>query len=79
MADERTPAQIQREIEQARDQLAVSLDQLAERTSPKRLATQTKDNLMAQAMSPQGKKVIAITTAAIASLILLSRIRARRH
>ena len=79
MANQRTPAEIQREIEQARTQLAVSLDQLAERTSPKRLAAQTKNSLVAQATSPQGKKVIAITAAAVVGLIVLSRMRSRQH
>ena len=79
MANERTPADIQREIETARNQLAVSLDQLAERTSPKRLAGQAKQGLLASATSPKGKKVIAGTTAAIVGLIILSRRRARGH
>ena len=77
MADERTPAEIQREIEQARTQLAASLDQLAERTSPKRLAEQAKRSLLASAASPKGKKVIAVTTAAVVGLIVLSRLRSR--
>ena len=34
----RSPEQIQREIESSRAQLAVTLDQLVEKTSPKRLA-----------------------------------------
>jgi hypothetical protein len=77
VASERTPAQIQAEIEQARIQLASSLDQLAERTSPKRLAAQTKTNLLASATSPKGKKVIAASAAAIVGLIVLSRLRTR--
>jgi hypothetical protein len=77
VASERTPAQIQAEIEQARNQLASSLDQLAERASPKRLAAQTKTNLLAAAMSPKGKKVIAASTAAVVGLIVLSRLRSR--
>jgi hypothetical protein len=77
MATQRTAADIQREIEQARDQLAVSLDQLAERTSPKRLANQTKENLVAQATSPKGKKIIAGTAAAVVALIVISRLRNR--
>lgn len=77
MANERTPAEIQLEIEQARVQLASSLDQLAERTSPKRLASQTKQNLLEQARSPKGQKVIVGTIAAVVGLIVLSRIRSR--
>ncbi len=77
MAAERSPADIQREIEQARIALASSLDQLAERTSPKRLAASTKDNLIAKATSPQGRKVIALSAAGVVALIALSRWRAR--
>ena len=79
MANERTPAEIQQEIEQARVQLASSLDQLAERTSPKRLANQTRQNLVAQAKSSKGQKVIAGTVAAVVGLIVLSRVRRSKH
>ncbi len=77
VANGRTPAEIQSEIEQARVQLASSLDQLAERTSPKRLAEQTKQSLLAKATSPQGKKAIGATVAAVAALIIISRRRKR--
>ncbi len=79
MAGERTPADIQHEIEQARVLLASSLDQLAERTSPRRLVAQTKQSLLEQATSPRGKKVIGITVAVVAGLIVLSRVRSRGH
>ena len=78
MTDERTPAEIQREIEQARVQLASSLDQLAEQTSPKRLANQAKQSLIEKASSPQGKKVIAGSVAVIVGILALSRIRTAR-
>ena len=77
MAD-RTPAQIQAEIEGARVALASSLDQLAERTSPKRLATQAKDAAVEKASSEQGKKVIAGSVVAVVALIVIARIR-RAH
>ena len=77
MANGRTPAEIQAEIEQARSELASSLDQLAERTSPKRLAEQTKQSLLAKATSPQGKKAIGATVAAVTALIVFSRLRKR--
>jgi predicted metalloprotease with PDZ domain len=77
VANGRTPAEIQAEIEQARGQLASSLDQLAERTSPKRLAEQTKQSLLAKATSPQGKKAIGATVAAVTALIIISRRRKR--
>lgn len=77
MAD-RTPAQIQAEIEGARVQLAASLDQLAEKTSPKRLANQAKDAAVEKATSDQGKKVIAGVTVAIVALVVLARVRSAR-
>ena len=77
MAD-RTPAQIQAEIESARVQLASALDQLAEKTSPKRLATQAKDAAVEKATSDQGKKIIAGSVAAVVALIVLVRVRKSR-
>jgi hypothetical protein len=75
---DRTPAQIQAEIEGARVQLASSLDQLAEKTSPKRLANQAKDVAVEKATSEQGKKVIIGTAAAVVALIVLARVRNAR-
>ena len=77
MAD-RTPAQIQAEIEGARVKLASALDQLAEKTSPKRLATQAKDAAIEKATSDQGKKIIAGSVAAVVALVVLARARSAR-
>jgi hypothetical protein len=78
VAMERTPAEIQREIEQARVNLASAVDQLAVRTSPKRLAAQAKATLMEKAMSPQGKKAIGGSVAAILVILILARVRKAR-
>ena len=78
VANERTSAQIQREIEDARGQLASSLDLLVERTNPKRLANQAKTTLIEKATSPQGKKIIAGSVAAIVLLFVLARVRSAR-
>lgn len=75
---ERTPAQIQAEIEGARVELASSLDQLAERTSPTRLANQARDAAVEKASSEQGKKVIAGSVAAVVTLLVLARVRRAR-
>jgi hypothetical protein len=75
---DRTPAQIQAEIERARIALASSLDQLAERTSPKRLANQAKDAAMEKATSDQGKKIIAGSVVAVVALVVLARVRRAR-
>jgi hypothetical protein len=74
-----SPADIEQEIEQARLALAASLDQLAERTSPKRVLATTKDNLIARAKSPQGQKVIGATVIGVVALLALSRWRRARH
>jgi hypothetical protein len=75
---DRTPAQIQAEIEGARVALASSVDQLAERTSPKRLANQAKEAALEKATSDQGKKVIAGSVAAVLALVVLARVRRAR-
>jgi hypothetical protein len=76
VAGERSAEDIQRDIEQARASLAVAVDQLADRTSPKRLADDVKQKLIARAKSPQGQAVIA--GAGVVVLLLVVR-RVRRH
>jgi hypothetical protein len=76
VAGERSPEEIQRDIEQARAALAVAVDQLAERTSPKRVTNDVKQALVAKASTPQGKAVIG---AAGALVLLLVVRRIRRH
>jgi hypothetical protein len=57
--DQRSAEEIQRDIQQARASLAVAVDQIAYRTSPKRVANNAKAALMAKARTPQGKAVLA--------------------
>ena len=59
MAGERSADEIQRDIENARESLAVAVDQLAYRTNPKRIADNAKQTLKDKAQTPQGKAVIA--------------------
>ena len=73
---ERTAEQIQSEIEQARDALATAVDQLAVRTSPKRLVSDTKQSLRAKAQTPAGKAVIGGAGAVVLVLVVL---RFRKH
>ena len=73
----RTPEQIQREIEEARDGLAGALDQLAVRTNPKRLANDAKESLVAKAKSPIGLAVIGVSVAGIALLVAKNLRRSR--
>jgi hypothetical protein len=73
---ERSAEEIQRDIEQARTALADAVDQLAERTSPKRLVAQVKATVRQQAQTPAGKAVIG---AAGVLVVLLVVRRIRKH
>jgi hypothetical protein len=59
VAGERSADDIQRDIEQARASLAVAVDQLAYRASPKRVAENAKQTLKQKVQTPQGQAVIA--------------------
>jgi hypothetical protein len=74
---DRGPEQIQREIEQARVKLAGAVDQLAYRTSPKRIAESAKQILRERAQSPAGKAVIGVTGGLVV-LLIVRRIRRGR-
>ena len=78
MTVQRSPEEIQREIEEARASLATTVDQLAERTSPKRLADLAKQNLKAWTRTPKGQAVVGGTTLLIA-LLIAARVRAVRR
>jgi hypothetical protein len=71
---ERSADEIQRDIEQARASLATAVDQLAERTSPKRLANEAKQSLVAKAQTPQGKAVLG-GAGLLVALLIIRRIR----
>ncbi len=77
MAANRTADDIQRDIEQARTSLATTVDQLAERTSPKRMLNDAKQNLIAKAQTPAGKAVVG-GAGALVALLVVRRFR-RRH
>lgn len=70
----RDPETIQRDIEQARDALASTLDQLAERASPSRLVDNGKRSVRAFFASPKGKIVLG-SAGAIVVLLVVRRIR----
>ncbi len=76
MAVERSADEIQRDIEQARASLADAVDQLAYRTSPKRMSENLKASLKQRAQTPQGQAVIA--GAGLLVLVLVIR-RFRKH
>lgn len=65
---ERSPAEIQKDIDTARDRLAGTLDQLTERASPKRLVANGRQSVQDFMASPKGQ---AIAAGAGALLVLL--------
>ena len=78
MVTQRDASEIRTEIEQARDQLAVAVDQLADRLAPKRLVEDTKAALKQKAMTPQGKAVLAGAGLLLGVLMIRNLRRSRR-
>jgi len=76
VAGERSADEIQRDIEKARAGLAESVDQLAYRTNPKRVADNAKITLRAKANSTEGRIVIGVTGGLVVLLIIR---RIRKH
>ncbi len=74
MAGDKSPEQIQQEIEGARQALATSLDQLVERTSPKRLADQGKQRALAWAKTPTGMAVLG-GVGVVAAFLMVRKFR----
>jgi hypothetical protein len=72
---ERDPDTIKQEIDKARDQLASTVDSLAVRANPRRLA----DDARARAIRFVKKPAVAISLAGVAALTLALTIRRIRH
>jgi Protein of unknown function (DUF3618) len=72
---ERDPDTIRQEIDQARDQLASTVDYLAERANPRRLA----DDAKARAIAFVKKPAVAISLAGIAAVAVALTIRRIRQ
>lgn len=70
MAD-RDPEAIKQEIDRARDQLAATVDLLAERADPRRLA----DDIKARVIEFVSQPVVIVTLAGISSVVLVVVIR----
>ncbi|MCV7349003.1 DUF3618 domain-containing protein [Mycobacterium parmense] len=70
MAD-RDPETIKQEIDQARDQLAATVDSLAERANPRRLA----DDLKARAVEFVKKPVVIVSLVGISSVVAVVVVR----
>jgi Protein of unknown function (DUF3618) len=72
----RDPRQIQLEIDAARESLAATLDHLAYRSSPKRVADQGRDAALRFLQTPVGMAVIG-GVGLLVSLAVVQRIRHR--
>jgi hypothetical protein len=68
----RDPDTIQREIEQARDALADSLDALSERANPKRLVDSGKQSLQSRLAEPKVRYAL-IAVGALVALAIVRR------
>ena len=70
MAD-RDPDDIKQEIDKARDQLALTVDALAERANPSRIA----DDVKAGVLEFVKKPVVAVSIAGLGAIVLVVFIR----
>ena len=73
MAD-RDPDTIKREIDEAREQLATTVDALAVRANPRRLADDAKASLLVFVKKP----VVAASLAGVGTIVVIVLIRRRR-
>ncbi|MDV3130633.1 MULTISPECIES: DUF3618 domain-containing protein [Mycobacterium] len=74
MAD-RDPDTIKQEIDQARDQLALTVDSLAERANPRRLADDLKAGLVQFVKKPP----VAISLAGVGTVVIVLVVRRIRR
>jgi len=72
---ERDPDTIKQEIDKARDQLASTVDSLAVRANPRRLA----DDVKARAIGFVKKPAVAVSLAGVAALTLALAVRRIRR
>jgi hypothetical protein len=72
---ERDPDTIKQEIDAARNQLALTVDSLAERANPRRLA----DDAKSKAIGFVKKPAVAVTLAGILALAAALAVRRIRH
>lgn len=68
----RSPAEIERELEQARRRLATNLEQLTDRLSPKAIAARSADKAKLQVVdssgAPRTNRIAALGAAAVAMI-----------
>jgi hypothetical protein len=73
---DRDPDTIKQEIDQARDQLALTVDSLAERANPRRIADDVKSGLLKFVKRP-AVAVSLVGVGAVTIVIVVRRIRQR--
>jgi hypothetical protein len=71
---DRDPDTIKREIDEAREQLATTVDALAVRANPRRLADDAKSAVLQFVKKP----VVAVSLAGVGTVVLVVLIRRRR-
>lgn len=74
MAD-RDPEAIKKDIDAARDQLALTVDTLAERANPRRLA----DDVKARVLQFVSQPAVAASLAGVALVVVVVTVRRSRH
>ena len=74
MAD-RDPDTIKRDIDQARDQLAVTVDNLAERANPQRIADDIKSGVVRFVKKP----AVAVSLVGVGALVVVLVVRRIRR
>ena len=72
---DRDPDTIKQEIDEARDQLALTVDSLAERANPRRLADDLKAGLVAFVKKPP----VAISLAGVGTVVIVVVVRRIRQ
>jgi Protein of unknown function (DUF3618) len=72
---DRDPDTIKRDIDQARDQLAVTVDNLAERANPQRIADDIKSGVVRFVKKP----AVAVSLAGVGALVVVLVVRRIRR
>ncbi len=67
--DTRSPAEIERDIEEARERLAGTVDEIAERVKPANVAKKGKASAMAQVVDPRTGALRTERVAAVAGVV----------
>jgi len=75
----RDPKQIQAEIDQARNALAGTLDEIAYRTSPKKLKGDAQTAVREWIASPKGQLVIRVAAGLVALRVTVGVVRKIRN